>query len=68
MESVFAHGVAVAFGTPFLAIRMISDSEWNHPTFERIAGRCCAEFVLDLVRSLPAEYQGSEGRREAFSR
>ena len=35
MESAFAHGAAAALKTPFLAIRMISDSEWNHPEFKR---------------------------------
>jgi adenosylhomocysteine nucleosidase len=53
MESAYAHGAAVGFGTPFLAIRMISDSEYTHPAYERIAGRYCAEFVLSLVRALP---------------
>ncbi|MCX7604270.1 MAG: 5'-methylthioadenosine/S-adenosylhomocysteine nucleosidase [Bryobacteraceae bacterium] len=52
MESAYAHGTALAFGVPFLAIRMISDTEWEHPVFERIAGQYCAEFVAELVRSL----------------
>ena len=52
MESAFAHGAAVAFGVPFLAIRMVSDTEWDHPHFERIAGQYCAEFVVELIRSL----------------
>jgi len=52
MESAFAHGAAVGLRTRFLAIRMISDSEYNHPTFERIAGKYCAEFVVQVVRSL----------------
>lgn len=53
MESAYAHGAAVAFGVPFLAIRMVSDTEWEHPVFERVAGQYCAEFVLELIRSLP---------------
>ena len=53
MESAFAHGAAVGLRTPFLAVRMISDSEYNHPTFERVAGRYCGEFVVELVRRLP---------------
>jgi adenosylhomocysteine nucleosidase len=53
MESAFAHGAATGLRTRFLAIRMISDSEYNHPTFERIAGQYCAEFVAVLVRALP---------------
>jgi hypothetical protein len=32
---------------------MISDSEYNHPTFERVAGQYCAEFVVEVVRRLP---------------
>ena len=53
MESAFAHGAAVGLRTAFLAVRMISDSEYNHPTFERAAGQYCGEFVVELVRSLP---------------
>ena len=52
MESAFSHGAAIGLGVRFLAIRMVSDTEWEHPTFERIAGRYCAEFVLELLRSL----------------
>ena len=52
MESAFAHGAAVGLGTRFLAIRIISDSEYSHPTFERVAGQYCAEFVVELVRKL----------------
>jgi adenosylhomocysteine nucleosidase len=53
MESAYAHGAAVGLHTPFLAIRMISDSEYTHPRFERVAGQYCAEFVVDLIRKLP---------------
>jgi adenosylhomocysteine nucleosidase len=53
MESAFAHGAAIGLGTRFLAIRMISDSEYNHPTFERVAGQYCAEFVVELIHRLP---------------
>lgn len=52
MESAYAHGAALGLKTPFLAIRIVSDSEYNHPTFERIAGQYCAEFVLEFIRSL----------------
>ena len=52
MESSFSAGVAAGMKTPFLAIRIISDSEWSHPTFERIAGEYRAGVVLDLVRAL----------------
>jgi adenosylhomocysteine nucleosidase len=53
MESAFAHGAATGLRTPFLAIRMISDSEYNHRTFERVAGRYCGEFVVEVIRRLP---------------
>ena len=56
MESAFAHGAATGFRTRFLAIRMISDSEYNHPQFERVAGQYCSEFVLDLVHKLPQRF------------
>jgi len=52
MESAFAHGAAIGLRTRFLAIRMISDSEYSHSAFERVAGQYCAEFVVDLVRTL----------------
>lgn len=53
MESAFAHGASVGLKTRFLAIRMISDSEYHHPKFERAAGGYCAEFVVELLRNLP---------------
>jgi len=49
MESAYAHEVCSSLNIPFLAIRMISDTEWEHPTFERIAGKYCAEFVVGLL-------------------
>lgn len=52
MESAYAHGVCVGLGVRFLAIRMVSDTEWEHPVFERVAGRYCAEFVVDVIRRL----------------
>jgi adenosylhomocysteine nucleosidase len=52
MESAFAHGAAIGLRTRFLAIRMISDSEYNHPRFERVAGQYCGEFVVELVRRM----------------
>lgn len=52
MESAYAAGVAVAMNVPFAAIRIISDTEWEHPNFERIAGQYCAEFVVEVLRSL----------------
>jgi adenosylhomocysteine nucleosidase len=53
MESAYAGGAATAMRVPFVAVRIISNTEWEHPTFERIAGEYCAEFVLALVRALP---------------
>jgi len=53
MESAFSAGAAAGFGTRFLAIRIISDSEYHAPEFQRIAGEYCAAFVLDVVRRLP---------------
>lgn len=55
MESAFSAGVATAMHVPFVAVRIISDTEWDHPTFERIAGEYCAAFVVDLIRALPAK-------------
>ena len=52
MESAFAAGVAAGMQIPFLAIRIISNSELNHPKFERGAGADCAQFVVRLVRSM----------------
>jgi adenosylhomocysteine nucleosidase len=52
MESAYAAGVATGMKTPFLAIRIISDSMWSHPAFEKIAGEYGAAFVLDFIRAL----------------
>ena len=53
MESAFAAGVATAMHVRFVAVRIISNTEWGHPTFERIAGEYCAEFVVQMIRALP---------------
>lgn len=55
MESAYAGGVATAMHVPFVAVRIISNTEWEHPTYERIAGKYCAEFVLAFVRALPKD-------------
>jgi len=52
MESAFSAGVAAGMRVPFIAIRIISDSEWNHPKLEKGAGEYCAQFVVDLVKTL----------------
>jgi adenosylhomocysteine nucleosidase len=51
MESAFAAGTAAGFNTPFLAIRVISDSEFHAPDFQVIAGEYGAAFVVDLIRT-----------------
>ncbi len=53
MESAFAAGVATGFGTRFLAIRIISDSEYYAPEMQRVAGERCAAFVADAIKSIP---------------
>jgi adenosylhomocysteine nucleosidase len=52
MESAFSAGVATGMNVPFLAIRIVSDSEWSHPAFEKIAGEYCAQFTVDLIRAM----------------
>ena len=58
MESAYAGGVALAMHVPFVAVRIISNTEWEHPTYERIAGEYDAEFVLALIRTLPRDTPG----------
>jgi adenosylhomocysteine nucleosidase len=52
MESAFAAGAAVGFKTRFLAIRIISDSEFYAPPTQRSAGEYCAAFVLDMIKQM----------------
>jgi nucleoside phosphorylase len=52
MESAFAAGAAAGFGVRFVAVRIISDSEFHSPEFQRIAGEYCAAFVVDVVKRL----------------
>ena len=50
MESAYAAGTATGFRTPFVAIRIISDSDFLGTEFQPIAGEYCAEFVLELIK------------------
>jgi adenosylhomocysteine nucleosidase len=52
MESAFAAGTAAGFKTRFVAIRIISDSEFRAAEFQPVAGEYCAAFVLELIRRL----------------
>jgi adenosylhomocysteine nucleosidase len=52
MESAFSAGAAEGFKTQFLAIRIISDSEFYSPKLEPVAGEYCAAFVVDLIRRI----------------
>jgi adenosylhomocysteine nucleosidase len=52
MESAFAGGTATGFGVRFIAIRIVSDSEFHAPEFQRIAGEYCAAFVVEVVRRI----------------
>lgn len=52
MESAFAAGVAAGMNVPFLAVRIVSDSEWSHPAFEKLAGQYCAQFTADMIRAM----------------
>ena len=50
MESAYAAGTAAGFRTPFVAIRIISDSDFLGTEFQPIAGEYCAAFVLELIK------------------
>lgn len=52
MESAFSAGAAQGFKTRFLAIRIISDSEFYAPELQEVAGEYCAAFVLDVIKRL----------------
>ena len=56
MESAYAAGTAAGFRTPFVAIRIISDSEFHGTEFQPVAGEYCAAFVLELVRRWPGQF------------
>ncbi len=52
MESASAHQVAQIYGIPFLAVRIISNSEHHDPEFRPELGADCARFAVALVRRL----------------
>ena len=52
MESASAHQVAQIYGIPFLAVRILSNSEHYAPEFRRELGSDCARFAVALVRRL----------------
>jgi adenosylhomocysteine nucleosidase len=52
MESAFSAGAAEGFKTRFLAIRIISDSEFHSPKLEEAAGEYCAAFVVDVIKRM----------------
>ncbi len=53
MESAFAAGAALGLNTPFLAIRIISDSDFYSPGVHPDAAEYCARFVAQMVAQLP---------------
>jgi adenosylhomocysteine nucleosidase len=54
MESAFAAAAAAGFRTPFVAIRIVSDSDFHAAEFQPIAGEYCAAFVVELLKTLSA--------------
>lgn len=52
MESAAVHQVAHIYGVPFLAVRIISNSEHHDPEFRPEVGTACAQFVVALVEAL----------------
>jgi len=51
MESAYVAGTAAGFKTPFVAIRIISDSDFLGTEFQPVAGEYCAAFVLEMIRA-----------------
>jgi adenosylhomocysteine nucleosidase len=52
MESASAHQVAQIYRVPFLAVRIVSNSEHHAPEFRSELGSDCARFAVALVRRL----------------
>lgn len=55
MESAFSAGAAQGFKTRFLAVRIISDSEFYAPELQEIAGKYCAAFIVDVIKRMKDE-------------
>jgi adenosylhomocysteine nucleosidase len=53
MESASVHQVAHIYDIPFLAIRIVSNSEHHDPQFRPEVGADCAQFTVELVKALP---------------
>jgi len=52
MESASVHQVAHINDIPFLAIRIISNSEHHDPQFQPEVGTDCANFAIEVVKAL----------------
>ena len=52
MESAAVHQVAHIYGVPFLAVRIISNSEYHDQEFRPELGSDCANFVITVVKAL----------------
>jgi adenosylhomocysteine nucleosidase len=52
MESASAHQVAQIYGVPFLAVRIISNSEYHAPEFRHELGAACASYAVEVVKRL----------------
>ena len=52
MESAAAHQVAQIYSVPFVALRIVSNSEHHAPEFRSELGATCARYVLDVVKRL----------------
>jgi adenosylhomocysteine nucleosidase len=61
MESAAVHQVAHIAGVPFLAVRIISNTEHHDEAFRPELGSTCAAFVVEVVKAL-AQSPASAGR------
>jgi 2',3'-cyclic-nucleotide 2'-phosphodiesterase (5'-nucleotidase family)/nucleoside phosphorylase len=52
MESAAAHQVAQIYRVPFVALRIVSNSEHHDPEFRPEVGAACARYVIDVVKRL----------------